>query len=237
MTVNNLIYKLTKCFSWLYFRHWQRWELLLIVLILLILLLLLIWQQRRVATKSVYINQIRERSSIIGVKLADNKSHLKIKEAKKQAKQKKPKEQLEKLNEQIQQLQCEINKHKNNETHLKNQLTELTAANELLRQNNAEGNQLEQTPRQKFLEVSAVNEKTFHESTERNMPKQPTDGLKAIKKPSKSKIDIQRQRNSHIKEKYKQPKLTKEQKEQPLDIQKLQAIAELAKQIQGRRRR
>ena len=113
MTVNNLIYKLTKYFSWLYFRHWERWELLIIVLISLVLLLLIIWQQRKALTRRIYVNQVRERSPIIGVKLADNRSHLKIEDLKKDglssfpkkyAKLKKTKEQLAKLNEQVQQL-------------------------------------------------------------------------------------------------------------------------------------
>ena len=41
MTVNNFIYKLAKYLSWLYFRHWERWELLIIALFSLVLLLLI----------------------------------------------------------------------------------------------------------------------------------------------------------------------------------------------------
>ena len=143
MTVNNLIYKLTKYFSWLYFRHWERWELLIIVLISLVLLLLIIWQRRKASTRNVYANRVGEHSPIIGVKLADTRSRTKIEDlrkyrstslSKKQTKQKKKKEQLEKVNKQIQLLQHEISKHKQNEAHLEKQIVELTTANKELQE-------------------------------------------------------------------------------------------------------
>ena len=277
MTVNNLIYKLIKYFSKLYFRHWERWELLIIVLISLVLLLLIIWQHRKSTNRSVYVNQVRKRSPIIGVKLADNRSHLKIEDLKKDglasfpkkhAKLRKTKEQLEKLNEQVQQLQYEISKHKQTEARLECQVTELTAANEKLqhiatvnnqvkqsdkqqraealasddkhRQKIAEHKQAEQQPKQQIIEVSVVKEKPQPESAESSTVKQqamPQIGeLTASKKQSKRRANARRQSDRILREKTEKVRVSKELREQPLDVQKLKAMAELAKQIQGRPR-
>src|SRR4030042_1501465 len=179
MTVNNLIYKLTKYFSWLYFRHWERWELLIIVLISLLLLLLIIWQHRKGKTRNVYVSQIRERSPIIGVKLADNRSHLKIEASKKDrsallhktsTKQKKTKEQLEKLNKQIQLLQLEISKHKQNEVRLEQQVTELTTTNKKLQQEAIVTNQVKQQPRQQTGEVKSPTSQSKHRALDSREP-------------------------------------------------------------------
>jgi cell division septum initiation protein DivIVA len=276
MTVNNLIFKITKFFSTLYFRHWERWELLIIVLISLVLLLFIIWQQRKVTTKRIYVNQFRERSPIIGVKLADNRSHLKIEDVKKdglasspkkQAKQRKTKEQLDKLNEQVQQLQYEISKHKQVETRFEHQVKELTAANEKLRQNTvistpieqskkqqpaevsipidklqqkiAGSKQAEQKPKRQIIEVPAVTEKTQQESAESSSIGQQTQQqigeLKATLKPPKSSFITRKRSERMFREKTEHGRIPKELREQPLDVEKLKAIAELAKQIQERR--
>ena len=251
MTVSNLIDKLTKFFSLLYFRQWQRWELLIIVLICLVLLLLIVWQQRKSATKSVYVNQVRERSPIIGVKLAENRSHLKIEDvkqdraahvSKKHAKKIKTKAQLEKLNQQVQQLQYEISKHKQAEEHLKHQVTELTTelatANKQLRQNTAVSSQVEQIPKQQIIEVPAVKEQPSAEpaenSTVKQQSKQQAGELKVAKKSYNRRINIHKQPDSPVREKTEQFKLSKELREQPLDIERLKAIADLAKRIQTR---
>ena len=251
MTVNNLIYKLAKYFSWLYFRHWERWELLIIVLISLALLLFIIWQQRKATTRRVYVNQVRDRSPIIGVKLADNRSRHEIENLKKDgsasfpkkyAKLKKTKEQLHKLNEQVQQLQYEINKHKKTEVRLQNQVKELKAANEKLRQNTAVSNRVEQSkkqqPKQSIIEVPGVKEHPENKSVKSNTVKkrvrQQLGDLKAAQKPSKSKISRQKQPGRIVREKTEQVKVSRELREQPLDVDKLKAMAELAKRIQKR---
>lgn len=275
MTVNSLIYKLAKYFSWLYFRHWERWELLIIVLISLVLLLFIIWQQQKATTRRIYVNQVRERSPIIGVKLADHRSHLEIENwkkdgsssfPKKYAKLKKTKEQLHKLNEQVQQLQYEINKHKQTETRLEHQVKELTAANEILLQNTAVSNQVEQSkkqqpaevstssdklqqkiaehkqagqqPKQPIIEVPAVKEHPKHESAKSNTVKQqasPQLGeLKASKRPAKPKISTHKQPDRIFREETEQVRVSKELRELPLDVEKLKAIADLAKRIQRR---
>jgi len=251
MTVSNLTDKLISFFSWLYFRHWERWELLIIVLICLVLLLLIVWQQRKGAIKSVYVNQVRERSPIIGVKLADNRSHLRIEDLKqsrsatlstKHTKQAKTKEQLENLNQHVQQLQYEISKHKQTEEHLKHQVTELTTelktANEQLRQNAAVSNHIEQKAKQQILEVPAIKEQPSHEtaesSTVKQQAKQHASETKTTPKTSKRRINIRRQPDRLIREKTEQVKLSKELREQPLDVEKLKAMADLAKKIQNR---
>jgi hypothetical protein len=275
MTVNNLIYKLAKYFSWLYFRHWERWELLIIVLISLALLLLIIWQQQKATTRRIYVNQARERSPIIGVKLADNRSHLKIEDLKKDglasfpkkyAKIKKTKEQLENLNEQVQQLQYEISKHKQTETRLEHQVKELTAANEKLHQNTIVSNQAEQSkkqqpaevstsndklqqkitehkqaeqqPKQQIIEVPAVNEQPPRESAESSTVKQQArQQIGELKKPSNYRNSTRKQPDRIFREETEQVRVSKELREQPLDVEKLKAIAELAKQIQRRSQR
>jgi chromosome segregation ATPase len=251
MTVSNLTDKLIKFFSWLYFRPWERWELLIIVLICLVLLLLIVWQQRKSTTKSVYVNQVRERSPIIGVKLADNRSHLRIEDlkqdhsahvSKKHAKKIKTKAQLEKLNQQVQQLQYEINKHKQTEEHLKRQVieltTELTTANEQLRQNTVVSNHIEQKAKQQILEVPAVKEQPSHEpaesSTVKQKAKQQAGESKAAKKSFNRRTNIRKQPDRNIRKKTEKVKLSKELKEQPLDVERLKAIADLAKRIQNR---
>ena len=247
MTVNNLIDKLIKFFSWLYFRPWERWELLIIVLICLVLLLLIVWQQRKSTTKSLYVNQVRERSPIIGVKLANNRSPLRIEDvkhghtahlSKKRVKQKKTKEQLEKLNQHVQQLQYEISKHKQAEERLKHKVTELTATNEQLRQNTTVSNHLEQVSKQQIIEVSPVKEQPSPELTDSNTvkphTKQQAGESKATQKSYNRRINISKQPDRISQEKTEHIKLSKELREQPLDVEKLKAIADLAKRIQNR---
>ena len=246
MTVSNSIDKLIEFFSWLYFRPWERWELLIIVLICLVLLLLIIWQQRKSSTKSVYVNHVRERSPIIGVKLADNRNHLQIEDLKqdrsdpvpkKRTKQRKTKERFATLNEQVQQLQNEISKHKQTEASLKHQVTELTTVNEQLQENTAVNKQVEQKPKQQIIEVPTVNEQPPNEPAESSTVKQEaklqTGESKAAKKSSKRRINIRKQPDRPIREKTEQIKLSKEHRDQPLDIEKLKAMADLAKKIKG----
>jgi len=67
MTVEGLIYQITEYARFLYYRQWARWELVAIAIIALGLLLL-IGNARRKARANV--RRLRERSPIIGVKLA-----------------------------------------------------------------------------------------------------------------------------------------------------------------------
>jgi hypothetical protein len=275
MTVNNLIYKLTKYFSWLYFRHWERWELLIIVLISLALLLLIIRQYRKGTARNVYVNQFRERSTIIGANLADTRSRLKNQDlkkdrsaslSKKHKKEKKTKEQLENLNKQIQLLQLEISKHEQNEKLLEQQITELTAANnklqektvinhraaqsdrqpagapasvDNLRQKITKNRQSEQYSERQIMEVPGANEQPRQEVAKSQKNEQQSSNRigQALRNLSRQRVLESLQPDRTLREKTEHFKTSKEVREEPLDVQKLKAIAELAKQIQGRRRR
>ena len=250
MTVNNIIYKLTKYFSWLYFRHWERRELLIIVLISLVLLLLIIWQHRKRATRNVYANRIRERSPIIGVKLADTRSYARIEDSRrnrsislsqKHTKEKKSKEQLEKLKKEIQLLQIEISKHKQNELHLEQQVVELKTANKKLKQKAIAYNQSKQAEKysmQQIIEVPAIKQTRRQETSKRQKAKQAQTGESPTSiKPSKNNSIKPSEPNWMLREKTEQVRISKELKKEPLDVQKLKAIADLAKKIQGQRRK
>jgi hypothetical protein len=215
---------------------------------------LIAWQQRKNTIKSVYVNQVRERSPIIGVKLADNRSHLRINELKhdrsthssrKHAKQIKTKEQLEKLNQQVQQLQYQINKQNQTEERLKSQVieltTELSAANEQLRKTPVIRKRGEQEQKQRIIEMSPVKDQPSPELAESGTIKQPpeqqADKSIAAQKLHNRRINIRKQSDRVPQEKTEQIKPSKERKEQPLDIERLKTIADLAKRIQTRPRK
>jgi len=201
----------------------------------------------------VYVNQVRERSPIIGVKLADNRSHLRIEDhkqnrsapvSKKLAKQKKTKQQMELLNQQVQQLQYEINKHKQAEERLKHQVidltTELSTTNEQLRQNAIVSQQVEQAPKQQIIEVSDDKKQPSPEPVERAtklQTKQQANESIAAKKSYNRRIKTRKQSGRDLRDKTEQVKLSKEHREQPLDIERLKSIADLAKRIQPRPRK
>jgi hypothetical protein len=187
----------------------------------LLLLLLMIWQHRRGKTRNIYVNQIREHSPIIGVKLADNRSNLKIEASKKDrsallqktgTKQKKTKEQVEKLKKQIQLLQLEISKHKQNEVRLERQVTELMTTNKKLQQETLVINRVKQQPTQRTGEIKSPINQSKHRTIE------------------------SKELNWMLREKTQQVRTTKEISEQPLDVEKLKTLAALVKQIQGHRR-
>jgi hypothetical protein len=212
---------------------------------------LIAWQQRKNTIKSVYVNQVRERSPIIGVKLADNRSHLRINELKhdrtthssrKHAKQIKTKEQLEKLNQQVQQLQYQIKKQNQAEEHLKSQVieltTELSAANEQLRQKPVVRKRIDQEQKQRIIEMSPVEDQPLLEPAESGTIKQPPE-QQAGKSIAAKKLHNRRIKQSSrvAREKTEPIKLSKENREQPLDLERLKNIADLAKRIQTRPRK
>ena len=73
-------------------------------------------------------------------------------------------------------------------------------------------------------------------STAKEQARQKIGELKTAKKQSQSKINARKHYHRMLKEKTEQARIPKELREQPLDVEKLRAIAELAKQIQGRNR-
>ena len=70
MTVEGLINRLTEFCSWLYYRPWERWELLTIAIVAVAGLLLVV----RAKLKAWNLKKrIREHSPIIGIKLAQHR--------------------------------------------------------------------------------------------------------------------------------------------------------------------
>ena len=187
------------------------------------MLLLIIRRQRKGTIRKVRISPVRERSAIIGVKLTGHKqSHQPVKESQKnllahyaekdgkQTKWGQPTKQFENLNEQIEQLQHEIAERRQAEEQLKQQADELTAANEQLQGEIAERKQAEKQFKQQSAELTTANEQSKGEIAEREqaekMPINSTEPAEETKEP---------------------------QRGEPLDVQKLKAIAALAKQLQG----
>lgn len=251
MTVAKLINRLTQYFSWLYSRQWERWELLAIALIALVLLLLIIRRQRKGTIRKVRISPVRERSAIIGVKLTGHKqSHQPVKESQKnllahyaekdgkQTKWGQPTKQFENLNEQIEQLQHEIAERRQAEEQLKQQADELTAANEQLQGEIAERQQAKEQLKQQVAELTAANEQFKSEIAERKQAekqfKQQSAELTTANEQSKGEIAEREQAEKMPINSTEPAEETKEpQRGEPLDVQKLKAIAALAKQLQG----
>jgi len=74
MTVDGIIYRFSEFFSWLYYRQWERWELLAIAGVVLVILLLMVRAHLKVAANA---KRFRERSPIVGVRMAGHgKRHL-----------------------------------------------------------------------------------------------------------------------------------------------------------------
>lgn len=175
MTIYSFVGKLARYFSrflsWLYYDHrWAEWELLTIAIAALVPLLLIVRRLRKGTARKVYADQVRERSSIIGVKLADRKqSHLGIRDFGKDRPAHVPKgdgkrrrwskktKQLEKSHEQIRRLQHEIIKRRQTEVHLERKIAELTATNERLQHKITEHEQTDGLPKQKFIQLPAIN--------------------------------------------------------------------------------
>ena len=67
MTVDGIINRLSGFFSWLYYRRWDRWELLAIAIAALVVLILMVRAHLKVAANA---KRFRERSPIVGVRMA-----------------------------------------------------------------------------------------------------------------------------------------------------------------------
>jgi predicted RNase H-like nuclease (RuvC/YqgF family) len=221
MTLHSFVARLTQLFSWLYYQHqWEEWELLAIAGAALVPLLLIARLQRKERIGRIYTHHGRERSSIIGIKLADGKrGQAEVTDSKKNrlgfpARNKNKRDatkEADSSNEQIRQLQCQITKHQEVEARLEQQLAELTAANEKLQHEMSEMKQAEGHPRRQALDLLGAN-KAPPESL--NRPDQDTHMLR---------------------ENPKHPTDSRRTNE-PLDIEKLKVIAALARQIQERPR-
>jgi hypothetical protein len=67
MTVDRIINRLSKFSSWLYYRQWEKWELLTIAIVVLAILILMVKARLKVAAAE---KRFRERSPIVGVRMA-----------------------------------------------------------------------------------------------------------------------------------------------------------------------
>jgi uncharacterized membrane protein YhaH (DUF805 family) len=71
MTVESLINRFIQYASWLYYRQWQKWELVAVVVTIVVLLLLLgAWRR-----SALSVRRLHERSPIIGLRLAGHRRH------------------------------------------------------------------------------------------------------------------------------------------------------------------
>ena len=69
MTVEGIIDRLSEFFSWLYYRRWEKWELLAIAIAALAVLMLMVRAHLKVAANA---KRFRERSPIVGVRMAEH---------------------------------------------------------------------------------------------------------------------------------------------------------------------
>jgi len=69
MTVEGIIDRLSEFFSWLYYRRWEKWELLAIAIAALVVLILMVRAHLKVAANA---KRFRERSPIVGVRMAEH---------------------------------------------------------------------------------------------------------------------------------------------------------------------
>jgi hypothetical protein len=69
MTVEGIIDRLSGYFSWLYYRRWERWELLAIAIAASVILILIVRAHLKVAANA---KRFRERSPIVGVRMAQH---------------------------------------------------------------------------------------------------------------------------------------------------------------------
>ena len=70
MTVERIIDRLSGFFLWLYSRRWETWELWAIAIAALVILILMVRAHLKVAANA---KRFRERSPIVGVRMADNR--------------------------------------------------------------------------------------------------------------------------------------------------------------------
>ncbi len=69
MTVEGIIDRFSGYFSWLYYRQWERWELLAIAVAVMVVLILMVRAHFKVAANA---RRFRERSPIVGVRMAEH---------------------------------------------------------------------------------------------------------------------------------------------------------------------
>lgn len=167
-TVRGFVEKFIEVVSWLCFEHeWKQWELLIIAGTALLLLLLLLRLLRKGRTAGAQAFELRERSPIIGVRLADHPhSRREVRSLHKsrpalvaqpdtKREDRKTTRQLEKLNRQIEQFQRDIAERQQTDVMLRKRIVELTASNEQLRAEIVKHHQTEAHLRQQLAKLEA----------------------------------------------------------------------------------
>ena len=169
--------------SWLCFEHqWKQWELLIIAGTALLLLLLILRLLRKGRTAGAQAFELRERSPIIGVRLADHQHSrreirglqrsrpARVTQPDTRQENRKTTRQLEKLNRQIEQFQRDIAERQQTEAHMEKRVAELTASNEQLRAEIVKHRQTESHLKQRLAELEAANEPLRQEKLQTKQP-------------------------------------------------------------------
>lgn len=69
MNIERIVDRLSGIFSWLYYRRWETWELMAIAIAASVILLLIVRAHLKVAANE---KRLRERSPIVGVRMAEH---------------------------------------------------------------------------------------------------------------------------------------------------------------------
>jgi hypothetical protein len=181
--VRSFAEKLIQVVSWLCFEHqWKQWELLIVAGTALLLLLLILRLLRKGKTAGAQAFELRERSPIIGVRLADQQhSRREIRSLRKSppapaaqpdAKRddRKTTRQLEKLNRQIEQFQRDIAERQQTDVVLRRRIMELTASNEQLRAEIVKHRQTEAHLKQQLAELEATDGQLDGQKLQKKQP-------------------------------------------------------------------
>jgi hypothetical protein len=251
MTIHSFVDRFTELFSWLYYKHqWQEWELLTIAGVVLVPLMWVAKKQREERKAREYARPIRQSSPIIGIKLAagrdsqvdvtDSKKRRSVFFAGKRNEKANAPEPSDAPDEKVRQLQHEIIKRQQTEASLEQQLVELRAGNKDLQNQINESKKTEERLRQQTVKLLAANEKLQQgltgEKQAEDDPKGQTLELLAADRLPRGGLGPRGQDNGVLADHPKGPTESRHANE-PLDVQKLKAIAALARQIQSRPRR
>ena len=247
MIVRDLAGKLIRLMSWLCFEHeWTRWELMIVGVVVLSLLLLILRLLRKETLARAEVDELPERSPIIGLRLADHKrSRREIRNLERKrsasapqrhASQKELREtsgQVDTLERQIRQLQREITEHGRTEARLKHQIASLTGTHGQLQPQTHEQSQTEISPEQ-VAQLTAANkqlrdELAKHRQTEVRLEQQ-LDKLKAANARLQQQASEQRpSENIPVQGVEQKPKLRRPSG--PLNTEELRRLAELGRRL------
>lgn len=242
MTIHSFVNRLTELFSWLYYRHpWQEWELLTIGVVVLVPLVWVAKKQRDERKAREYARPIRQSLPIIGIKLAasrhsqvdvtDSKKRRLTLFANKRNERTDAPEPSDTSDEKVRRLQHEIIKRQQTEARLEQQLAELKSDNKRLQSQINESKLTEKHLRQQTVKLLAVNKKLHQRLAREKHAREHAKGHELLAAERLYRGDLSPRRPDALAD--HRPRHTNE----PLDVQKLEAIAALARQIQSRTRR